>query len=137
MKAAVHSGQPPIAVILSDPSHDKWNMWDYRLFKAHYILQDWYRDGIPIWWDESDRVTFDAKARVSKSRAAIERAQESGSKNKKSTPGRYFIAEPRVMDGGELPTRDEWIEEQKVKSGVKPVNIFSDDNNTQIVQGRK
>jgi hypothetical protein len=134
----VHSGQPPIAVILSDPSHDKWNMWDYRLFKAYYILQDWYRDGIPIWWDESERVTFDAKARLSKSRAAIERAQEAASgKGKKSVPGRYFVAEPRVMDGGEMPTREEWIEEQKFKAGAKPVSKFASDGKGQIIQGRK
>lgn len=93
-------------------------MWDYRLFKAHYILEDWYRDGVPIWWDESDRVTFDAKARVSKSRAAIERAQEADGKKKSKSYGRYFITEPRVMDGGELPTREEWLEEQKAKKGA-------------------
>lgn len=105
-------------MIFSDPSHDKWNEWDYKLFKAHYILEDWYRDGVPIWWDESDRVTFDAKARVSKSRAAIERAQEADSKKKNKTHGRYFVAEPRVMDGGEMPTRDEWLEEQNNKKGA-------------------
>lgn len=93
-------------------------MWDFKLLKAHYILEDWYRDGIPIWWDESDRVTFDAKGRISKSRAAIERASEAESKKKKSVPGRYFVAEPRVMDGGELPTRQEWLEEQEKKNSV-------------------
>ena len=87
------------------------------MFKAHYILEDWYRDGVPLWWDESDRVTFDAKARVSKSRAAIERAQESEGKKKSRQHGRYFIAEPRVMDGGDFPTREEWLEEQERKKG--------------------
>ena len=116
LKAAAGIGHPPTAVIFSDPSHTEWTVWDYRLIKAHYILQDWYRDGVPLWWDESDRVTFDAKARVSKSRAAIERAQEADGKKKKKTPGRYFVAEPRVMDGGELPTRDEWLEEQEKKN---------------------
>jgi hypothetical protein len=102
------------------------------------VLQDWYRDGIPVWWDESDRVTFDAKARVSKSRAAIERAQESSSgKNKKSTPGRYFVAEPRVMDGGEMPTREEWIEEQERKSGSIVKTKFANDSGGQMLQGRK
>ena len=91
-------------------------MWDYRLFKAHYILEDWYRDGIPVWWDESDRVTFDPKQRISKSRASIERAQERADKNKSNVHGRYFVAEPRVMDGGKLPTRDEWLEEQSKKN---------------------
>jgi hypothetical protein len=133
----VESGQPPSAVIFNDPTHKEWTEWDFKIFKAHYILQDWYRDGIPVWWDESDRVTFDAKARVSTSRAAIERAQQSGSKNKKPTPGRYFIAEPRVMDGGEMPTRDEWLAEEANKNNIKPVSNFSEEANVQVLQGRK
>lgn len=73
---------------------------------------------MPIWWDESERITFDAKARVSKSRAAIERAQEADGKKKNKAHGRYFTAEPRVMDGGEMPTRDEWLKEQEEKRGA-------------------
>ena len=116
MKASAAIGHPPTAVIFSDPSHVEWTVWDYRLIKAHYILQDWYRDGIPIWWDESDRVTFDAKPRVSKSRAAVERAQDKQSKKKSQTHGLYFVPEPRVMDGGDMPTRDEWLQEQQSKN---------------------
>lgn len=103
------------------------------------MLQDWYRDGIPIWWDESDRVTFTAKPRISKSRAAIERAQESAGKKKTTVHGRYFIAEPTVMDGGELPTRDEWIEEQSNKSNNSSVStkFGSSNERSNIVQGRK
>ena len=119
-------------MIFNDPSHEKWNEWDYLLFKAHYILEDWYRDGIPLWWDESDRVTFDAKARISKSRAAIERAQEADSKKKSKSHGRYFIAEPRVMDGGEMPTRDEWLEEQERKKGTAKERF----REPQILQGK-
>jgi hypothetical protein len=127
LKAAVSSGQPPIAVIMSDPKHKEWTLWDYRLLKAHYVIQDWYRDGIPVWWDESERVAFDAKPRISKSRAAVERAQEAATKgNKKAVHGRYFITEPKVIDGGEFPTRDEWLEEQSRKtSESKPVTKFS------------
>ena len=112
LKAAVYSGQPPLAVIFNDTSHDTWTELDYKLFKAHYILEDWYRDGIPLWWDESEKVTFNVKARVSKSRAAIERAQE---KEKKKTPGKYYIAEPVPMGGGKLPSREDWLEEQAQK----------------------
>ncbi len=107
-------------------------MWDYRLIKAHYILEDWYRDGVPIWVDESDRITFDAKARVSKSRAAIERAQEADGKKKSKSYGRYFVAEPRVMDGGEMPTREEWLEEQNSKRG-KPLR---QPRERQVLQGK-
>lgn len=116
-------------------------MWDYRLLKAHFLLEDWYRDGIPLWWDESDRVTFDAVARVSKSRAAIERAQDAANgKGKKPVPGRYFIAEPRVIDGGELPTRDEWIQEQMAKRGERGVSTkwgSTSERGNNIVQGKK
>ncbi len=109
-------------------------MWDYRLIKAYHLVQDWYRDGIPLWWDESDRVTFNARARVSKSRAAIERAQDSAGKKKSTVHGRYFIAEPKVMDGGPFPTRDEWLKEQALKNGAQiPVSK----NEPSIVQGRK
>jgi hypothetical protein len=114
-------------------------MWDYRLLKAQYMIDEWYRDGIPIWWDESERVTFNAKGRISKSRAAIERAQEASTKgNKKAVPGRYFIAEPQVIGGGELPTREEWMEEQSIKSGTNgSVSKFATGNERmQVSQGR-
>jgi hypothetical protein len=110
-------------------------MWDYRLLKAHYILEDWYRDGVPLWWDESDRVTFDAKARFSKSRASIERAQEADSKKKAKSYGKYYVAEPKVMDGGEMPTREEWLEEQERKRGTS--KIQQNNSGPQILQGRK
>lgn len=127
-----------MAVIFSDPEHVGWTMWDYRLLKAYHIQQDWYRDGIPIWWDESERISFDAKPRVSKSRAAIERAQESASKNKKSVPGRYFVAEPKIIDGGDWPTRSEWLEEQALKSGAsRPVDKFGSGAAVKVTQGRK
>lgn len=135
LKAAAQIGHPPTAVIFSDPSHKKWTMWDYRLIKAYHFVQDWYREGIPLWWDESDRVTFDVKARVSKSRAAVERAQEKESKKKTKSYGLYFVPEPRTMDGGELPTREEWFEEQKMKNGSEKINRRTDGPN--IVQGRK
>jgi hypothetical protein len=134
IEAAVAVGKPPTAMIYSDPTHVEWTVWDYRLVKAHFMLKNWYRDGIPIWWDESDRVTFDAKSRVSKSRAATDRAQDKAGKAKNPTPGQYFIAEPRVMDGGEFPTRDEWIAEQKKKTAGSVTNASSD--KVRVVQGR-
>lgn len=139
LKAAANCGQPPTAVIFNDPSHKKWTAWDYKLLKAHFMLEDWYRDGIPIWWDESERVAFEATARISKSRAAIERAQEAAGKKKNTVYGRYFVAEPRPIGGGELPTRDEWIEEQSMKAGTKPAQskFGGSDSREQVFQGRK
>jgi hypothetical protein len=112
-------------------------MWDYRLLKAQYILNDWYRDGVPIWWDESDNVTFEAEARISKSKAAIERAQEKAGKAKRTVHGRYFVAKPIAIGGKEMPTRGEWIEEQNIKKGVKKSNLDFSKNEPAIVQGRK
>lgn len=100
------------------------------------MMMDWYRDGVPIWWDESDRVTFDAKARVSKSKAAIERAQEAESKKKSKSFGRYFTAEPRIMDGGEMPTREEWLEEQQRKNAA-PARRPPGRGDGPILQGKK
>ena len=99
------------------------------------MLEDWYRDGVPIWWDESDRVTFDAKARISKSKAAIERAQEAEGKKKSKSHGRYFIAEPRLMDDGEMPSRQEWLEEQEAKKDSPAVRHKRSEPT--ILQGRK
>jgi hypothetical protein len=90
---------------------------------------------VPIWWDESDRVTFDAKARFSKSRAAIERAQEADGKKKAKAYGKYYVAEPRVMDGGDMPTRDEWIEQEHIKRGNHKIDRRPD--GPRVMQGRK
>ena len=90
---------------------------------------------MPLWWDESDRVTFDAKARFSKSRASIERAQEADNKKKAKSYGKYYVVEPRVMDGGEMPTREEWFEEQNRKGGMSKVQRGND--GPQILQGKK
>jgi hypothetical protein len=115
-------------------------MWDYRLLKAHYILQEWYRDGIPIWWDESERVNFEVVSRVSKSRAAIERAQDKAGKAKTPVHGRYFVAEPHVLGGGEFPTREEWLEEQAKKRGNdkrRSTKFGSSDSGPSVLRGRK
>ena len=126
-------------MLFNDEEHSKWTVWDYKLFKAHYILQDWYRDGVPVWWDESDRVVFEAEARISKSRAAIERAQEKASKGKTTVHGRYFIANPVVQGGGDFPTRDEWVKEQERKRGNKPkaTKFGSVDDDKPYTKGRK
>lgn len=81
-------------------------------------------------------MAFDVSARVSRSRAAIERAQEKANKSKSQQHGRYYVVEPRVIGGGELPTKDEWMEEQIKKSGNKQVKPSERPEPT-IIQGRK
>ena len=72
---------------------------------------------------------------MSKSKAAIERAYEADSKKKSKSYGRYFIAEPRLMEGDEMPTRDEWIAEQENKKGA--VQERRPAREPHIVQGKK
>lgn len=92
-------------------------MWDLKLIAALYIYDEMMRGSIPVYWDESDRVAFDVKKGISKSRAAIERKQELEEKKKTKTYGEYFYVVPRVIDGGNLPTREEWAAERAAKQG--------------------
>lgn len=120
IRAALEAGQPPKAMIFNDPTHTEYDRWDYKLVKAYHFLQDYTNGSFPIWWDESDRVTFDVKTKISKSKAALTRAEENAAKrqgsNGKATPGKYFYAVPRTMDGGPMPTFHEWQEEQMAKN---------------------
>lgn len=120
IRAAAEAGLPPKQVIFNDPSHKEYDHWDLMLIKAHHFIQDFTIEGVPAWWDSSDRVAFEAKRKVSRSKAAIERAQEQDNgKNKPRVFGRYYIPEPRVIDGGEFPTFAEWVAEQREKDGFK------------------
>jgi hypothetical protein len=121
IRAALDAGVPPLAVILRDPSHTEYNRWDLKLVAAYHIYEDMLVGNIPVHWDQSDRVTFDVKRGVSKSKAKIaatERAyQKRNAKNDSAMDGVYFYAVPRTMDGGPLPTIEEWQAEQAAKSG--------------------
>lgn len=88
--------------------------------KAAYFAQDFIREGIPVWWDESDDVNFEVEKRISRSRAATQRAEESeNGKDKKSPPGRYYIPIPKARGGQSLPTFADWVEETARKRGKK------------------
>jgi len=67
--------------------------------------------------------------------AAIERAQEVDGKKKSKSYGKYWVAEPRVMDGGELPSREEFLDEQEAKKGTPQKPPRS--KNQHILQGKK
>jgi hypothetical protein len=126
IKAAVQAGLPPKQVIFEDPSHTEYDFWDLRLLKAFHFAESFVNEGIPIWWDESDDVTFDVERRVSRSRAATDRAQKQESsgtgtdgKPREAPPGRYYVPVPRKMGGGPMPTFSEYVEEQERKKGKK------------------
>ena len=102
---------------------------------AHYMLSDYEVEGWPIWVDNSDRVSFEVKKRVSKSGAAIEKAQwlaeKAQSKKKGDAPppfGQRFYAVPKTVDGEPLPRRKEWLlEQQRLKDGVPPGGVADAD----------
>lgn len=122
VRAAVKANLPPKQVIFNDPKHTEYDYWDLKLLKAYYFSEDFIRDGIPIWWDESSDVAFEAEKRISQSRAATQKAEESeNGKDKKSPPGRYYIAVPKARSGGgSLPTFKQWIDEMDRRKGRKP-----------------
>lgn len=119
VRAAVASGLPPTAVILEDPTHKEWDNWDLRLVTAIQIYDGLMVGNVPIHWDRSDRVAFDVKSYISKSRAAVERREAADEKAKrKAVPGKSYYPVPRTIDGGPLPTWDEFEEEQRAKQGT-------------------
>lgn len=90
------------------------------LIKAYWFSEDFIRDGVPIWWDESDEVFFEVEKRISRSRAAVERTQDSeNGKDKKAPAGRYYIPTPKTRGGAEFPSFEDWVAEQERKKGRK------------------
>ena len=115
--------QPPLAVILDDPSRD-WTFWDYRLVKALVLSQDMQSGtGVPLYLDRSDRVRFEVGSYVSRSKAALDRAEEKASKGKAKNYGKVFYPIPRTVDGGPMPTLEEFLQEQELKREMSAGNI--------------
>lgn len=119
IRAAVSANLPPLQVLLNDPRHTEYNFWDLRLMKAHFFAEDFTREGIPVWWDESQYVNFDVKRKTSRSAQAVERAKEQDSKSKSPSHGRYYVPVPRAQGGKPLPTWREFLEEQARLEGRK------------------
>ena len=105
--------------IMDDPEHREYTRWDIVLATGYEIHKSMMNgDGMPLHWDRSDRVVFDVKSYVSKSRAAIERAEEKAMESKTKNYGKVFYAVPRTRDGGPLPTLDEFNEEQRQRAAM-------------------
>jgi len=118
VRAAVAANLPPKQVIFNDPSHTSYDFWDLRLLKAYHFAQDFIRDGIPVWWDESDDVFFEAEGRISRSKAAIQKKEKSESGKDKTPPdGRYYQAIPKTRNGKPLPTFADWLDQVARKKG--------------------
>ena len=90
------------------------------LLKAYHFSEDFIREGVPVWWDESDDVFFEVEKRISRSRAATQRAekQETG-KDKEAPPGRYYIPIPKTRGGAPFPTFEAWQKEQERKKKAR------------------
>lgn len=120
LRAAVEAHLPPKQVIFNDPTHTEYDYWDLKLLKAYYFTKDFFRDGVPVWWDESDDVLFEAERRTSRSRAATQKAEEMENKgDKKAPPGRYYIPVPKTRGGAPLPTFKDWLDQEERKKGQK------------------
>lgn len=110
-------------MILDDPSRE-WSFWDYRLVKALIIRKDMISGtGVPIYWDQSERVRFEVNSFVSKSKRALDAAEESARKGKAKNHGKIFYPVPIAVDGGMLPTLEEFLEEQALKRQMIAGNI--------------
>lgn len=116
MRAAVKASRPPLSFILEDPGHKEYTVWDMRLVKGLELYEDMRSGtGVPIYWDRSDRVVFEAESYTSKSQAALDRAEEKAQNSKSKNYGKRFYAVPKTTDGGPLPTLEEFLEEQEKK----------------------
>jgi len=121
IRAALDAGVPPTAILLRDPGHTEYDVWDLKLVAAYHIYEDMMVGSIPIYWDRSERVTFDVKSGISKSNAALDRRREQlqTRNNGKTPPGMFLYAVPRTIDGGPLPTLEEWQAEMAAKAGFQ------------------
>ena len=112
IRAAISIGKPPLALVLEEPGRD-WTRWDFRLVKGLIIHDETITSsGVPIYWDRSERVDFEVGVAYSKSKAALDRAEEKEEKSKSKSYGKVFYPIPRTVDGGPMPTMEEWLEER-------------------------
>lgn len=99
------------------------------------VLYDGYMSGtgVPMYIDRSDRVRFDVGSYVSRSKAALDRAEEKAKNSKTKNYGKVFYPIPMTTDGGPLPSLEEFIEEQDTKAQMMAGKIrvggqFSNDS---------
>lgn len=124
IRAAVATGLPPLRIIFEDESHTEWTMWDMRLVTALEIYTSMINgEGVPYHWDKSDRVVFETQVLTSKSLAAVQRREKKMAEGKSDNFGKTIIAVPRTVDGGPLPTLQEYQEERRLKEQMMAGNI--------------
>lgn len=115
IRAALDAQVPPSAVLLRDPAHTEYDVWDLKMVAALQVYDELVSGGVPVYWDQNDDVFFEVKRVVSRSRAAVDRAQEQDSKSKKNTAGVMYIPVPKTMGGRPLPTLEDWLAQKAEK----------------------
>lgn len=132
VSVALKSGQRPTAMITrfrgfghTDPftglivgNADDWIDWDYALASAWQLHEDMIdvNRGLPIHHIQSKRVKVVAELYTDKIDEAIDKAQAAKGENWKPKPGQHWIPRLKTVDGGELPTLEEFFEEQEEKT---------------------
>lgn len=128
IRAAIKVNQPPLAVMFNAPKAE-WTAWDYKLIKALELYDDLKQGtGVPLYWDQSDRVRFELGTFTSKSRAVLDRAEERARDSKSKNYGKTFYVIPETVDGGPLPTLEEYLKEQQDKRAAQAGNFRVKDN---------
>lgn len=129
IRAALAAGKPPLMFILGDPTRVEYSRWDIVLVNALHIHDDMMQGGVPLYWDRSERVRFTAEHYISKSRAALDAAEDKEKKKKTPTYGKVFYPKPHTTDENPLlPTLEEFLEEQRKKKEMSEGKVrFSND----------
>lgn len=107
---------------------DPWKPWDFKLIQAYQMLQDEIcpRCGQPVWVCRSSSadVWFEAEEGVCQGERAVRSAEDAKKPSKeradqaeRKTWGRFFYPVPRVTEGKEMPTREEYYEELSKSTG--------------------
>ena len=118
---------PPLGMINRDPDA-KWTKWDFKLVTGLELYDNLATgSGFPVYIDQSDRVRFELNSYVSKSKAVLDRAEENASKGTAKNHGKVFYVTPETIDGGPLPTLEEYLEEKARKDAQKAGNFRASD----------
>lgn len=110
-------------MIFDDPTLE-WSFWDYRLVKALVLYDNLQQGtGVPLYIDRSDRVRFEVGSYTSRSQAALDKAEEKAKKKKDKAYGKVFYPIPITVDGGPLPTLEDFLDEQDERKQMMAGNI--------------
>lgn len=102
-------------MIFYEQPTDPWDRFDFILLEAYQILQDetCANCGQPIWLCRSTDSNVNIKIRKATCyvTAAVEKKREADEKNKarKMKPGEYYYPVIETIDGGELPSRNDYF----------------------------